>query len=189
MTCKAWATLPIAMLLLTTLPPVSAQTISESTSVAARMDVITHNEIIVNATPEAIWPHAMRMDDWKKGVKLVSISGKPDELGASFKAVYGSEVALFHATNVEIARNRTRTIRLNALDGALLGYASLRLVPRGSATLVQYDVYSAFPTPPEVADASLVVQARKAALFIANSRKRFGEELATLKAMAEARRR
>jgi len=150
---------------------------------ANRMDIVTRNEVIINATPDAIWPYILQMNKWKKGARLIPISGSPDTVGEKFKAVFGGDAALFYVENVELVPEQFRTIRMNELDGTLIGYASLRLTPSGQATLVQYDVYAYVQSPYVDLASSLETRQAKDAEFIENSRKRFDEELSILKGM------
>ena len=97
-----------------------------------------------------------------------------------FKAVLPDdpETALFHVTNVEFDAPHRRTIRLNALDGALIGHASWELTPVDGGTRVAYHVYSQQTAPPSQPpiDREAYVQA---------NRTRFQEELNALRKLVE----
>ena len=181
-----WMTLCCAGLLVLTVAQASA---AGDATPAARMDFVTHNEIVVNAAPDAIWPYVLRMNDWKKGARLVPIGGSPDKVGAKFKAVAGGDATAFYVENVELVSQQVRTLRLNELDGTLIGFASLRLTPHGRTTLVRYDVYVSMQEPPAVSAYPPEAQRTNEPGFIAQNRKRFDEELATLKGLAESRQR
>lgn len=91
--------------------------------------------------------------------------------------------------NVEVVLERVRTLRMNEIDGTVIGYSSMRLVPRDHATLVQYDVYAYIQFPLIVAAAQPDAPEAAKKAFIQDTWKRFNEELSTLKRIAEAPRR
>lgn len=106
----------------------------------ATIGLATHNAILIAASPAEIWPHVVDPSAWKAGAKLIPLG---DSAGR-FKAVGPDDpdVALFYVDNVELVPERRRTIRLNAPDGALIGFASWELTQQDAATLVEYHVYS-----------------------------------------------
>ncbi len=110
-------------------------------------DLVTHNSVLIQAPAEKIWPHIVDPNEWKAGAQLLPV----DEKGQVFKAVMPDrpDQALFTVVNVESVENRRRTIRLSALDGDLMGYATWHLEDVNDATLVTYDVYSYFAELPE----------------------------------------
>ena len=164
-------------------------TILHSTAFAApptvTTDLITHNEILIRASPAKLWPWVVDPNSWKEGPKLISTGGPAGQLGERLKAVMGDGQIVFFAENVDIVPNRRRVVRLNTLEGKLIGYASFQLTPHGAETLIQYDVYStleislesADPTPEQIA-------ATKKAYHDSNYR-RFNHELAGLKKRVE----
>ena len=145
--------------------PASAQT----------LDLVTHNGILIAAPPQAIWPHINDPSGWKAGAQLVPL----DEQGTRFKAVMpdAPDAILFHVANVEFDPPRRRTIRLNALDGALIGFASWELRPQGEGTWVAYHVYTQAPAPPDQPPPADYRQ---------TNRDRFQQELETLRRLVEA---
>lgn len=140
----------------------------------SKVDFVTHNEVMIEAPPEKIWPHLLTLE-WKAGAKVVLVDGDPTAAGATFEARLDDGTPLFRIANAEILSNDVRTIRLNDLNGGLIGYACLRLLREGPVTRVRYDVYSwlALPTPDIIAAA----QAENSA--------RFDRELASLKHIVE----
>ncbi len=159
---------------------------------SAAIDLVTHNVVQIRATPAQIWPHIVHSNDWKAGADLISIGGKPGGRGEQFKAVLAEEpdIILFHVENVEMILERRRTIRLNAQDGQLIGYASWEIIPQGDVTLVEYHVYSQLVLRPEPG-ASLTAEALEAAEADNHwsNHRRFAAELETLKRHVEDRER
>src|SRR5690348_1433023 len=100
--------------------------IQPMTASPAMIDLITRNDIVVEATPAQIWPHIVEVSAWKKGAKLLKIAGSAGQVGERFEAVMGDDPGevIFYVENVEVIPQRCRTIRLNAPDGKLLGYAT-----------------------------------------------------------------
>ncbi|MDT9597382.1 SRPBCC family protein [Sphingosinicella rhizophila] len=150
---------------------------------ATPIDFITHNQIEVNAPASAIWPFVMQMERWKKGASLVPIDGAPNRLGSKFKMLQEGGNVGWTFENVELVPQQIRTLRMNGPDGTLIGYATLRLIPHGRSTLVRYDVLAVFPATPDLAKPD------DRARILAESSKRFDEELATLKELSEGGRR
>src|SRR5215469_11310962 len=102
---------------------VGVQTWAGAETPPAQMDFTTHNEIVINAPSTRIWPHIVRLADWKKGPEPIVIKGAEDQIGAQFKVVGGTPKVLeFYSENVEVVAPQRRTIRLNAPDGSLIGY-------------------------------------------------------------------
>ena len=170
---RAAVPLPAACLWLVTAVPAFAQAEPESVT---DLSLVTHNAVTIAAPPERIWPFIVDPGDWKAGAQLV-----PMEDGEHrFKAVMPDDpnTALFHVTNVEFNAPARRTIRLNALDGALIGFASWELTPANGGTRVAYHVYSQQEAPPggPAIDRDAYVQA---------NRTRFQEELIRLKQLVE----
>ena len=150
----------------------------------SRMDIVTRNEIIINATPEEVWPYILHMNKWKKGARLIPIGGSPNTVEEKFKAVFDGDAAAFYVNNVELVPEQVRTIRMTELDGTLFGYASLSLKPSGQATLVKYYVYAYVQSPSNGGVSSPNMRQGEENL-IAENRQRFEEELISLKQMIE----
>ena len=140
------------------------------------LSLVTHNAVVIDAEAERIWPHIVKPDTWKAGAQLVPAEGAEHR----FKAVLPGDpdTALFHVTNVEFDAPQRRTIRLNALDGSLIGHASWELTPVEGGTRVAYDVYSqqAVPADQPPIDREAYVHA---------NRNRFQEELNALRKLVE----
>ena len=140
------------------------------------LSLVTHNAVVIAAAPERIWPQIVDPDAWKAGARLVPVEGAEHR----FKAVMPDDpdTALFHVTNVEFDAPRRRTIRLNALDGALIGHASWELTPVEGGTRVAYHVYSQQTAPPGLPPID-----REA--YIQANRSRFQQELNALRELVE----
>ncbi len=151
-------------------------------------DLVTHNEVVINAAPAKIWPHIVDPNAWKRTGKRVSVDGEPGKAGEKFKVVAkdNPQEVLYYVENVEMVEQRRRTIRITATDGTLIGYSSWSLVPQGGKTAVRYDVYCFDAVPIEKADASPAeIAAAKKSYFDDNYR-RFDAEFAVLKKLVEA---
>jgi len=157
---------------------------------APTLDLVTHNETLIAATPAKIWPFIVEPGAWKTGPSLIASNGDPAHLGEKFKAVMpdAPEKVLFYAQNVEIDAPRRRTLRLNALDGALIGFAIWELTPQHGSTLVAYRVYSQIALPASAAGAEATADASAAQTnYFNSSYRRFTAELAALKLLVESR--
>lgn len=164
-----------ALLIALAVPAVSAQ----ATGTSAHLDFITHNQVVIDAPAAVVWPHILKMEGWKKGNRLEPVEPGSNRLGSRFNSMTGETIA-YTVENAEFVPERVRTLRLNELDGTLIGYATLRLSPRGQSTVVQYDVYCLMATPPEVTGSA------DWAKYLAENSRRFDEELVELKRLAEA---
>ena len=144
---------------------------------AQSLNLVTHNAVTIAAQAERIWPRILEPDAWKAGARLVPIDGARHR----FKAVLPDDpdTALFHVTDVEFDAPRRRTIRLNALDGALIGFATWELTPAAGGTRVAYHVYTQQQVPPgqPPIDQEAYLQANSS---------RFQEELNALRRLVEA---
>lgn len=154
-------------------------------AMSERVDFVTHNAILIKASPAAIWPHILSLD-WKKGSKLTPTGGDPNLVGGAFDSVEKDGVIDHRVENVEVAPGHIRTIRLTETDGALIGYALWRLTAQGRSTLVQYDVYC-FPKAVDTPNLPPAEMAAAKQRYLEDNMKRFDEELAVLKAMVEAK--
>src|SRR5688572_6365027 len=121
---------------------------SQSEAETVLVDFVSHGEIAVSASPEAIWPAIVDTNGWH-GTWLTSVGGPPGEVGERFHASdpANREVALLHIENVELDLGRRRTIRINTPDGSFSGYSSWLLTERGAETVVGYDVFCLYPFP------------------------------------------
>ena len=156
---------------------VAGQALAQSAAEDSRdLSLVTHNAVVIAAAPEGIWPRIVDPDAWKAGARLVPMDGAEHR----FKAVMRDDpdTALFHVTNVEFDAPRRRTMRLNALDGALIGHASWELTLVDGGTRVAYHVYSQQTLPPDQPpiDREAYLQANRA---------RFQEELNALRKLVE----
>jgi hypothetical protein len=105
------------------------------------IDFLTHSEVRIRAGASAVWSVVARP---AAGVqRLVPIGGEPGQVGERFHAVDSSapDVPLFFVENVELAPERRRTVRLDGLEGAFMGFAAWVLRPDGAETVLTYDVY------------------------------------------------
>ena len=170
---RAAAPLAVAWLWQATAASALAQSAPEA---PVDLSLVTHNSVTIAAPRERIWPHVVEPGDWKAGARLVPLEGS----GHRFKAVLPNDpaTALYHVTNVELDAPARRTIRLNALDGSLIGFASWELTPANGGTRVAYHVYSQQEAPPGG-------PAIDREAYMQNNRKRFQEELMRLKEIVE----
>jgi len=128
-------------------------------TVVVPTDLVTHNQIVINAAPGKVWPLVMEPSSWKMGPRMINVRGIPGQLGEQLKGVMDDGHIAFLAENVEVIANQRRTIRLSTEDGKFLGFAVWTLTVQGSGTLVQYEVYSQVPlanlgdTPAQIAAA------------------------------------
>ncbi len=170
---RAATWLALACLCVFAAGPAIAETAAET---PADLSLVTHNAVTIAAPPERIWPHIVDPGDWKAGAQLVPVNGN----GHRFKAVMPEDpnTALFHVINVEFDAPARRTIRLNALDGTLIGFASWELTATAGGTRVAYHVYTQQQAPPgqPPIDRDAYLQA---------NRTRFQEELNGLKRLVE----
>ena len=140
------------------------------------LSLVTHNAVTIAAPAERIWLYIVEPDAWKAGAQLVPVEGAEDR----FQAVMPNDpdTPLYHVRNVELDPPVRRTIRLNALDGALIGFATWELTPANGGTRVAYHVYSQQEAPP-----GFPAIDREA--YLEDNRRRFQEELNSLKALVE----
>ncbi len=152
-------------------------------------DLVTHNSVVIEATPAAIWPRIVDPSEWKAGAKMVLVEGDPAKTGARFKAVTAEapDQASFYFTNLEMVPEQRRTIRLNTPEGALIGYAVWELTPVEGGTEAAYHVYTEAVIP-AAAFASMSAEEIDAvrAEYSPSNAKRFQAELETLKKLVEA---
>ena len=150
-----------------------AQTTSEA---PVDLSLVTHNAVTIAAPAERIWPHIVEPGAWKAGAQLVPVEGVEHR----FQAVMpdAPDTPLFEVTNVEFDPPARRTIRLNALDGALIGFATWELTAMDGGTRVAYHVYSQQEAPPGG-------PAFDREAYVEDNRKRFQDELNALKALVE----
>lgn len=111
-------------------------------SPVASVDLISHEVVLVRATSSEVWPHIVKPDGWKQGAALVPMPSNDGRV--RFKATMPDqpETVVFYAEQVELIEGQRRTMRLNAVDGTLMGYSSWVLTSQPGATLVEYHVYS-----------------------------------------------
>lgn len=130
----------------------------------AVIDFLTHSKVTIAADAARIWPHIVDVSGWRSSQKLVHTGGKPNSLGEQFVAVAmeAPDTPLFKVENVELVERQRRTIRLESLDGAFIGFATWELTPGKGATVVAYDVYCRGPMlAPGHARSDLLVMAQR----------------------------
>jgi hypothetical protein len=153
------------------------------------LDLITHDSILIDRPPAAIWPLILDNSAWKQGVKALHVSGSRGQVGEVFAATLrdSSSKPLFYMQNIEVVDSRRRTIKLyDAGGGPLIGYASWELLDLGGKTRVSYHVYAEIPLPVEEArDKSPESVAKKQSRYTAKNRSRFQAELKALKRLIE----
>jgi len=152
-------------------------------------DLITHNEVIINASPATIWPYLIdKRELWKAGPRTALVSGDKEQRGARFNAYMpdNPDQTVFQLELVDVARERRYTSRLTMPDGTLIGFATWWLIPQGKATLVRYDVYSYVTLATESDKPSAEEAATLQTSYREMNHKRFDEEFAKLKQLVEA---
>jgi carbon monoxide dehydrogenase subunit G len=153
-----------------------------------QFDLVTHNSVVIAATPAEVWPKIVDPSGWKAGAQLVATEGNPAEVGATFKAVMPDtpEQVAFYVTNVEIVPEQTRAVRLNTPEGALIGYAIWELTPVEGGTEVAYHVYTQAVVPADAlaSMSKAEIDALRADYGPSNAT-RFQSELETLKKLVE----
>lgn len=114
-----------------------------------QFDLVTHNSVVIAATPAEVWPKIIDPSGWKAGAQLVASEGDPARVGSRFKAVMPDtpEQVAFYVTNVEVVPEQTRAVRLNTPEGALIGYAIWELTPVEGGTEAAYHVYTQAVVP------------------------------------------
>ena len=152
------------------------------------IDLVTHNSVVINATPAAIWPKIVDPSEWKSGAKMVLLEGEADQPRAKFKAVMPDtpDQVAFYAYNVEVIPERWRTVRLHLPDGTMMGFAGWELAPQANGTRVSYHVYSLVEFP-ESSLEGMTDEERTAlrADYLTSNAKRFQDELEVLKNQVE----
>ena len=155
---------------------------------AMEIDLITHNSVVINASPAAIWPKIVDPSEWKSGARLVLIEGEADKPRAKFKAVMPEtpDQVAFFAYNVEMIPERWRTVRLHLPDGTMMGFAGWEIAPQEIGTRVSYHVYSLVELP-ESSLAGMTDEERTKlrADYLTLNAKRFQDELEVLKKLVE----
>lgn len=152
------------------------------------IDLVTHSAVAIDRPAGAIWPHILDPSTWKQGAKLGHYSGPTGAVGEVFAASEPSDPSkvAFFVENVELERNRRRTIKLIAPGGALIGYATWTLTESDGRTVVSYDVYSETVLEPTQAAAMTEGQRREAERAAHQSNQaRFDRELVELKSLVE----
>lgn len=142
------------------------------------IDFLTHSKVRIAAAAAAIWPHILNTDAWREGQRLIPIGGEPGHVGERFHAAAAEtpETPHFFVENVELAPQRRRTIRMESLEGAFLGFSTWELTPGPGETVVAYDTYCRGP---------LLAPGRSAVELLANAQKVMDEGLQRLKAVVE----
>jgi hypothetical protein len=145
----------------------------------AVFDFLTHSRVRIAADAASIWSFIADSGSWQGAQALVRVDGEPGRVGERFHAVDtdAPDTPLFFVENVELVPAERRTIRLNGLDGALMGFATWTLAPEGDQTVVAYDVYCRYAGLPQGASQAEV---------LASANLRMDEGLLRLKGLVEA---
>jgi hypothetical protein len=144
----------------------------------AIVDMISHHTVNIAAPEDRVWPWILEPNRWKQGPELKLLEGGAGNVGARFGAVLPADPTniLYHVAAVEVVPRVRRTLRLNALDGSLIGFSSWRLSGGEDTTIVDYDVYT---------QASLDLTVDAIATLCTQSDARFQAELEALRALVE----
>lgn len=149
----------------------------------ASVDLISHDVVLIRAPGAKVWPHIVKPDGWKQGAALVAVPSNDGR--ARFKAIMPDrpETVVFYAEQVELVEGQRRTMRLNAVDGTLMGYVSWVLTPQPGATLVEYHVYSTVNMPQPATKEERLTLERD---YRTTNQRRFVGELEALKRLVES---
>ncbi len=153
------------------------------------MNLITHNEMLIESPAALVWPHIVQPGAWKQGAELQQVAGPTGARGALYAAVMpGSKEPAYYVLDVEFVPNARRTLKLMlSREGPLLGFASWGLRERGGFTTITYDVYSVYEQRgPQAGDSSTAHdETLEAQKIVAAQTVRFDEELRRLKELVE----
>lgn len=149
----------------------------------APVDLISHEAVLIRAATSKVWPHILDTHAWKQGAALVPLPASDGRV--RFKAVMPDrpDAVMFYAEQVELVDGQRRTMRLNTVDGALIGYSSWVLTPQPGATLVEYHVYSSVDLGQSAATAAERLQLERDYQVL--NQRRFLAELEALKRLVE----
>lgn len=154
------------------------------------MDLNAHVSVEIHGSAAAIWPFILDSSMWKQGLVLVPVEGEVGERWTIHKAVDRQEMVTpyYYVQDVELYPKVRRTLKLYSTDGgALIGYASFLLEPKGrQLTRVSYHVYAEGSLPSEVAESRSEAEiAAFKAEYERKNRERFQAELESLKQIVE----
>jgi uncharacterized protein YndB with AHSA1/START domain len=143
------------------------------------VDLVTHSEVLIDASPATIWPSILDTNDWHKHQTVVPVGGPSGEAGERFHSTpHGQpDLVLLNIEAVEVEPRKRRTIRIDMPGFGFIGFATWTLVERNSGTAVAYDVYCRHPVPVEAWNDGLMGQMRQG----------MDEGLLNLKALIEGR--
>lgn len=106
------------------------------------IDFLTHNVVRIAATDRYVWPYVLDPNSWKAGAKMFSIDGERGSIGERFRAsMVETSETLYMMETVELITHKRWTVRLDDLDGALIGYATWELTQENGGTLLQYHTF------------------------------------------------
>jgi len=150
----------------------------------APVDLISHEAVLIRAASSKVWPHILDPHAWKQGAALVPLPAPDGRV--RFKAVMPDhpETVVFYAEQIELIDGQRRTMRLNTVDGTLIGYSSWVLTPQPGATLVEYHVYSTVDLGQPAANAAERLKLERDYRVL--NQQRFLAELEALKRLVEA---
>lgn len=147
-------------------------------------DFITHNEVVIAASPAEVWPHLRNVNAWKMGARTSHAGGPKDGVGERLAAAPdGAPAPAYFIETVELAPARRWTIRLNTPGGDLMGYATWTLAPANGGTIVRYDTFLLSRLP---GDMPVGEVAAAAARTNREAAQRMDSEFARLKQLAES---
>lgn len=106
------------------------------------IDFLTHNNVRIAAPDSYVWPYLLDSNSWKAGAKMFSVDGERGTIGERFRAsMFETSETLYMVETVELIPIKRWTVRLDDLDGALIGYATWELTQDNDDTLLQYHTF------------------------------------------------
>lgn len=106
------------------------------------IDFLTHNVVRIAAPESFVWPYVLDSNSWKAGAKMFSIDGERGTIGERFRASMAeTSEPLYMMETVELITDKRWTVRLDDLDGTLIGYATWELPQDNGGTLLQYHTF------------------------------------------------
>jgi hypothetical protein len=114
----------------------SAQQAFVDSELADAYHYVEHYEVLIDGTPEEIWPHILDVGSWMPGVDMIHVSGPHNGEGAVFR-LYEGEEFFFEITKLIPGRLLVGVNLPSEMEGeASVGVAMFTLTRIGSRTLV-----------------------------------------------------
>ena len=151
----------------------------------ANIFLITHSEVLINASADDIWPYILDTSEWKTLATSSIVSGNPGEFGEirEIRGGSGESAYEFYTETIELIENERKVIAIYFDEAAAtdISYAAWTLFSLGDNTMVTYDVNSVNRVPGIATEG--IAAAREA--YTTPNQIRFNEELLLLKSLVE----